>query len=109
MIGRTSQGAGPVVNSMGSAPAKVVPCRLHLSERQWSDATDVDMVLKDLSPATAVIGNKGYDNDKTRKMLAQQGISPCIPPRRSSKKAVHHSKGAVPNVPQNRESLFPAE
>ncbi len=51
------------------------------------------MVLKDLPPAAAVIGNKGYDNDKTRKMLAQQGISPCIPPRRSSKKAVHHSKG----------------
>ncbi len=105
LIGRTSQGSGPVVNSMGSAPAKVVPCRLHLSERQWSDATDVDVVLKDLPPAAAVIGDKGYDSDKTRKMLAQQGISPCIPPRRSPKKAVHHSKGMY-RMRHKIENLF---
>ncbi len=39
-----------------------------------------------------VIGDQGYDSDKIRKILAQQGITPCIPPRRCHKKPVHYSK-----------------
>ena len=35
-----------------------------------------------------VIGDKGYDSDKTRKMLSQQGI----PPRRFRKEPVHDHK-----------------
>lgn len=104
-LDRQDQPRGRTSHSMGSAPAKVVPCRLHLSERQWSDATDVDGGLKDLPPAAAVIGNKGYDSDKNRKMLAQQRISPCIPPRRSPRKAVHHSKGLY-RMRHNIENLF---
>ena len=38
------------------------------------------------------MGDQGYDRDKIRKMLAQQGIPPCIPPRRCRKKPVHYSK-----------------
>ncbi len=38
------------------------------------------------------MGDKGYDSDKIRKMLSQQGIPPCIPPRRCRKKPVHYSK-----------------
>ena len=49
-------------------------------------------MLKDLPPAATVIGDKGYASDKIRKMLSQQGISPCIPPRRCCKKPVHYSK-----------------
>ena len=37
-----------------------------------------------------VIGDQGYDSNKIRKMLSQQGI----PPRRSRKKPVHYNKGS---------------
>ncbi len=50
------------------------------------------MVRKDLPPAATVMGDQGYDRDKIRKMLAQQGIPPCILPRRCRKKPVHYSK-----------------
>ncbi len=58
------------------------PLRLHLSEGQCSDFTGADVVIKDLPPAATVMGYQGYDRDKIRKMLSQQGITPCIPPRR---------------------------
>ena len=38
------------------------------------------------------MGDQGYDRDKIRKMLSQQGITPCIPPRHCRKKPVHCSK-----------------
>ena len=66
--------------------------RLHLHGGQCSDFTGADMLLKDLPPVATVIGGKGYDRDKIRKMLAQQGITPCIPPRRCRKKPAHYSK-----------------
>ena len=77
---------------MGSATAKVVPLRLHLNERQCSDFIGASVLLKDLPPAATVMGDKGYDRDKTRKMLAQQGITLCIPPRHCRKKPVHCNK-----------------
>ncbi len=68
------------------------PLRLHLSEGQCSDFTGADVVCKDLPPAATVMGDQGYDRDKIRKMLVQQGIPSCIPPRRCRKKPVHYSK-----------------
>ena len=38
------------------------------------------------------MGDEGDDRDKIRKMLSQQGITPCIPPRHCRKKPVHYSK-----------------
>ena len=66
--------------------------RLHLREGQCSDLTGVDVLRKDLPPAAMVMGDQGYDRDKIRKMLAQQVITPCIPPRCCRKKPVHYSK-----------------
>ena len=66
--------------------------RLHLCEGQCSDFTGADVVLKDLPPAATVMGDQGYDRDKIRKMLSQQGITPCILPRRCRKKPVYFSK-----------------
>ena len=68
-----------------------------LREGQCSDFTGADVLLKDLLPPVAtVIGGKGYDRDKIRKMLSQQGITPCIPPcippRRCRKKPVYYRK-----------------
>ena len=77
---------------MGVCDSKGGRLRLHLSEGQCSDFTGADVVLKDLPPAATVMGDQGYDSDKIRKMLSQQGIPPCIPPRRCRKKPVHYSK-----------------
>ncbi len=66
--------------------------RFHLREGQCSDFTGADVLRKDLPPAATVMGDQGYDRDKIRKMLAQQGIPPCIPPCRCRKKPVHYRK-----------------
>ena len=72
----------------GVCDSKGGPLRLHLREGQCSDFTGADVVLNDLPPAATVMGDQGYDRDKIRKMLSQQGI----PPRRCRKKPVHYSK-----------------
>ena len=76
----------------GVCHGKGGPLRLHLREGQCSDFTGADGVRKDLPPAATVMGDQGYDRDKIRKMLIQQGITPCITPRRCRKKPVHYSK-----------------
>ena len=76
----------------GVCDSKGGPLRLHLREGQCSDFTGADVLRKDLPPAATVMGDQGYDRDKIRKMLTQQGIPPCIPPRRCRKKPVHYSK-----------------
>ena len=68
------------------------PAAPHLRGGQCSDFTGADVLLKDLPPVATVIGGKRYDRDKIRKMLSQQGITSCIPPRRCRKKLVHYSK-----------------
>ena len=76
----------------GFCHSKGGPLRLHLRKGQCSDFTGADVLRKDLPLAATVIGDQGYDRDKIRKMLSQQGIPPCIPPRRCRKKPVHYSK-----------------
>ena len=76
----------------GVCDSKGGPLRLHLREGQCSDFTGADVVRKDLPPAATVMGDQGDDRNKIRKMLVQQGITPCIPPGRCRKKPVHYSK-----------------
>ena len=76
----------------GVCHSKGGPLRLHLREGQCSDFTGAGGVRKDLPPAAMVMGDQGYDRNKIRKMLTQQGIPPCILPRRCRKKPVHYSK-----------------
>ena len=90
LIGGTKGGMTSKLH--GVCDSKGGPLRLHLREGQCTDFTGADVLLKDLPPAATVMGDQGYDRDKIRKMLAQQGIPPCIPPRRCRKKPVHYSK-----------------
>ncbi len=69
----------------GVCHSKGRPQGLHLPEGQCSDFPGAGGVLKDLPPAAAVIGDQGYDSDKIRKVLAEQGISSCIPPAPNSR------------------------
>ena len=68
------------------------PVRLHLSEGQCSDFTGAEVLLRDLPPATALIGDKGYDSNKIRNLLAEQDIAPCIPSRRNRNKPIPYCK-----------------
>ena len=52
------------------------------------------------------MGDKGYNRDKIRKMLFQQGIPPCILLRRCRKKPVHYSK-RLNRKGHKIENLFP--
>ncbi len=75
--------------------SKSGPLRLHLCEGQCSDFTGAGVVRKDLPSAATVMGDQGYDRDKIRRMLAQQGIPPCIPPRRCRKKQSITARGWI--------------
>ena len=68
------------------------PVRLHLSEGQCSDFTGAEVLLRDLPSATALIGDKGYDSNKIRHLLAEQDIATCIPSRRNRNKPIPYGK-----------------
>ncbi len=68
----------------GVCHSKGGPQGLHLREGQCSDFPGAGVVLKDLPPDATLIGDQGYDSGKIRKMLAERGISSCIPPAPSS-------------------------
>ncbi len=93
----------------GVCDSKDLPLRLQLSEGQCSDFTGADVVLKDLPPVATVIGDQGYDRDKIRRTLAQQGTTPCIPPRRCPKKSVHYSKRFYRKGHKIENLFFPTE
>ena len=68
------------------------PVRLLITEGQRSDFKGADVLLKDLPRAKALLGDKGYGSDKIRAMLADQGITPCIPPKRNRKTTIEYCK-----------------
>jgi transposase len=61
------------------------PIRLHLTEGQRSDFKGAYTLLPDLPPTKMVLGDRGYDGNKVRKIVSEQGITPCIPPRKNRK------------------------
>ena len=90
MIGRTKgrlTSKRPVV-----CHGKGRPVRLHLSQGQCSDFSGADVLLRDLPEARVLIGDKGYDSNKVRTLLLEQGITPCIPSRRNRNQRLPDSK-----------------
>ncbi len=68
------------------------PVRLYLTEGQRSDFQGAEVLLKNLPKAETLIGDKGYDSDNIRNTLTDQGITPCIPPKRNRKKPARYCK-----------------
>ena len=68
------------------------PVRLLITEGQRSDFKGADVLLKDLPRAKALLGDKVYDSDKIRAMLADQDITPCIPPKKNRKTTIEYCK-----------------
>lgn len=61
-----------------------------LSEGQVSDFKGAALMLDDLPPADALIGDRGYDADWLRQALTERGIAPCIPSKTNRKVPIPH-------------------
>ncbi len=66
------------------------PLIMLLSEGQMSDFKGAALMIDDLPPAKALLGDKGYDADWFRDALAERGIEACIPSK-SRPKSPHPS------------------
>ncbi len=106
LIGGTKGGMTSKLH--GVCDSKGGPLRLHLREGQCTDFTGADVLLKDLPPAATVMEDQGYDRDKIRKMLSQQGIMPCIRLVAAARNQSITARGWTAKV-TNRDAPFPTE
>lgn len=90
LIGRTKGGMNTKLHTLCDKQGR--PIRLHITEGQRSDFKGADVLLKDLPKAETLLGDKGYDSNKIRNMLADQEITPCIPPRKNREKPIEYCK-----------------
>jgi transposase len=63
---------------------------MFLSTSQTSDYVGAQALLHSIPPATALLGDQGYDAEWFRDTLVNMGISSCIPSRRGRKEAIPH-------------------
>lgn len=68
------------------------PLRMLLTAGQRSDYVGVRALLHSLPPAKHILANRGYDADWYREALADKGIAPCIPSRKSRKVPIPHDE-----------------
>ena len=55
-----------------------------------SDFKGAAMMFEALPPATALLGDKGYDADWFRQALTSRGIAPCIPSKVNRTRPIAH-------------------
>lgn len=103
LIGRAKGGLNTKLHALCDNTGR--PVRLHLNEGQRSDFKGADVLLKDSPKAVTLIGDRGYDSNKIRKMLAEQKIEPCIPPRKNRKETIEYCKAAY-KTRHKVENLF---
>ena len=63
-----------------------------LTEGQMSDYKGAALMLDALPPATAMLGDRGYDADRFRSALIAKGIAPCIPSKSNRKVPIPHDR-----------------
>ena len=93
-------GKRPVVCDRQGRPVGFPP-----EEGQCSHFTGADALLRDLPPATALMGDRGDDSNPVRTMLSEQGIPPRIPPRRNRKRPIDCRK-RLDNMGHTVENLL---
>jgi transposase len=64
------------------------PVRLHLTEGQRSDFKGADVLLPDLPDTKTLIADRGYDSKKVRKIIEDQDVAACIPPKKNRKEQI---------------------
>jgi len=68
------------------------PIRFTITAGQVSDYTGAALLLDDLPAANWLLADQGYDADWFREALVNKGTQPCIPGRKSRKKAIKYDK-----------------
>jgi transposase len=68
------------------------PLDFFMTACQISDYTGAAALLDSLPSAEWMLANRGYDADWFREALAEKGIKPCIPGRKSRSKPVKYDK-----------------
>jgi len=68
------------------------PIRLFLTAGNVSDYIGARALMSSLPKADWLLADRGYDADWFRNGLKDMGIIPCIPSRKSRKKAIPHDK-----------------
>jgi transposase len=68
------------------------PVRLFITAGQVSDYTGAAALMNGLPEAEWLLADRGYDADWFRETLVDKGTKPCIPGRKSRKKAVKYDK-----------------
>lgn len=51
------------------------------------------------------MGDKGRDNNRIRILLLEQGLPPCVPPRRNRKQSQWRPVRAIPTAPRQARTL----
>ena len=57
-----------------------------------SDNKGAALMIDALPPATAMLGDRGYDADWFRSALLAKGIAPCIPSKANRKSPIAHDR-----------------
>ena len=68
------------------------PIRFFITAGQVSDYTGATALMSSLPRAEWLLADRGYDADWFREALIDMGTKPCIPGRKSRKKAVKYDK-----------------
>ena len=68
------------------------PIRLFITAGQVSDYTGAAALMNGLPEAEWLLADRGYDADWFRETLVDNATMPCIPGRKSRKKAVKYDK-----------------
>lgn len=68
------------------------PIKFFMTAGQISDYTGAAALLSNLPEAEWLLADRGYDADWYRDALQDQGITPCIPGRKSQGKPVQYDK-----------------
>jgi transposase len=68
------------------------PVRLFITAGQVSDYTGAAARMNGLPEAERLLADRGYDADWFRETLVDKGTKPCIPGRKSRKKAAKYDK-----------------
>ena len=85
-IGRTKGGLNSKLHAVRDGQGR--PVALLLTEGQMSDHKGDALLLPAIPPACELLGDRGYDSNRSRAALVQRSISPCIPSTRSRKVAL---------------------
>jgi len=78
-IGRTKGGVNTKITALVDGLGR--PLQVELATGNCADVKAAEAVL--IPSGKQVVANKGYDSDKFRQAIMDQGSKPCIPPRKN--------------------------